>query len=35
MRDRQPGCVAKAYGEPMEQFRRGELLFDVIDAGPT
>jgi pimeloyl-ACP methyl ester carboxylesterase len=23
------------YREPMEEFRRGELIFDVIDAGPA
>ena len=23
------------YRRPMEQFRRGELVFDVIDAGPA
>jgi pimeloyl-ACP methyl ester carboxylesterase len=27
--------VAEGYAEPMEQFRRGELVFDVIDAGPA
>jgi pimeloyl-ACP methyl ester carboxylesterase len=35
MRDRRSGCVATGYGEPMDQFRRGELVFDVIDAGPS
>ena len=29
------GRVATRYAEPMEQFRRGELVFDVIDAGPA
>jgi pimeloyl-ACP methyl ester carboxylesterase len=27
--------AANGYAEPMEQFRRGELVFDVIDAGPA
>ena len=27
--------AAERYGLPMEQFRRGELVFDVIDAGPA
>ena len=26
-------CVATRYAGPMEQFRRGELVFDVIDSG--
>jgi pimeloyl-ACP methyl ester carboxylesterase len=35
MRYRRPGCVAPRYGWPMDKFRRGELVFDVIDAGPA
>lgn len=27
--------MAARYAEPMEQFRRGELVFDVIDSGPA
>jgi pimeloyl-ACP methyl ester carboxylesterase len=35
MRQFAGGCAARSYAEPMEQYRRGELVFDVIDAGPT
>ena len=27
--------VSAGYRQPMEQFRRGDLVFDVIDAGPA
>jgi pimeloyl-ACP methyl ester carboxylesterase len=35
MADLLPAAWPTQYAEPMEQFRRNDLVFDVIDAGPN
>jgi pimeloyl-ACP methyl ester carboxylesterase len=35
MRNGRPGRTAARYRYPMDEFRRGDLVFDVIDAGPA